>query len=150
MENLIKTSKEDIRIDIEDKIILHRLPYMKMDVKIRRFWNNVLYFITFLLALDQKSIGIMISITSCIITPLTNFILPGILFSHFYSREARKQYSSFSPKHNQFDCLSEIQAVFSESCTEDHISPFFRYFKNIHSIAKMRSNKLTKEGVLSK
>ena len=65
---------------VEEQIVIHRLPYMKMKPQVIKNINRVLFFIVFLLTFHSPALGMFTKILGAHIVPFNLFIYPGYFF----------------------------------------------------------------------
>lgn len=75
---------------VEEKIVLHRLPYMKMDPKISRNLSVVMTVIVFFFSISYNAIRRTSEVFGAFMASFNMFIYPGLFFYYANQERAKK------------------------------------------------------------
>ena len=89
--NNIKNNERNLfqKIITVDKLIIHRMAYMKMDPRIRNTINTTLFVLIWLLSIRLKVIMPIFCLTAAITLPFIIFIYPGLFYYQCYLQKMR-------------------------------------------------------------
>jgi hypothetical protein len=72
---------------IEERIVLHRLPYMKMNLELINKVNVIVFIFTALLAYNDEAMMLTSNSIACFLSSFNIFIYPG--FFYYYANKQR-------------------------------------------------------------
>lgn len=110
----MKSEATEKELLIEEKIVLHRLPYMKMKKSISTLVNRIMFILIFAMSIQVGVIEHLNSILSTLMAGFNIFIFPGF----FYYKANKERYVSESLDDRCERILVE-KAIEKESLTKD-------------------------------
>jgi len=84
-------TEKTIKFVKEYKLILHRMPYMKMDKRVQNKVNKILFFLVILVGINTTIGHAVYEVFTSIVVSLTIFVYPGMFYYLCYVDNMKKE-----------------------------------------------------------
>jgi hypothetical protein len=88
---MLSNERGTIKFVTEYKLILHRMPYMKMDKRVQNKVNMILFILLVLVGINLSLGHFVYEVFSSLVVSLTIFVYPGIFYFLCYVDLMKKE-----------------------------------------------------------